>query len=81
VVQWRLVLVLIEVENACDFKAKFLEQVFEPMAIGWQNMIYLIYPYFHGQKCRWRKLYQLQDADPIFPIVVPARLLFPTPQQ
>jgi hypothetical protein len=61
-------------------RAKFLEQAFD-----WQNMTYLFYPYFHGQKCRWRKLYQLQDADPLFlkflqagmaRVVVPARLGF-----
>jgi hypothetical protein len=42
-------------------RAKFLEQVFD-----WNFMSYLLYPYFHGKKCRWKKLYQLQDADPDF---------------
>jgi hypothetical protein len=42
-------------------RAKFLEQVFE-----WKLMTYQFYPYFYGNKCRWRKLYQLDDADPMF---------------
>lgn len=42
-------------------RAKFLEQVFD-----WDFMSYLFYPYFHAQKCRWKMLYQLQDADPDF---------------
>jgi hypothetical protein len=42
-------------------RAKFLEQAFE-----WKLMTYQFYPYFYGNKCRWRKLYQLNDADPMF---------------
>jgi hypothetical protein len=42
-------------------RAKFLEQVFD-----WDFMSYLLYPYFHGQRCRWKKLYQMQDSDPDF---------------
>jgi predicted RNase H-like HicB family nuclease len=53
------------VVNCCTLyegqRAKFLEQVFD-----WKNMTYLFYPYFHGQKCRWKMLYQLQDADTLF---------------
>jgi hypothetical protein len=37
---------------------KFFEQ-----AIEWQNMTYLFYPYFWGNKPRWSTLKQLSDTD------------------
>jgi hypothetical protein len=40
---------------------QYVEQAFE-----WSLMTYLFYPYFWGRHCKWRKIYQLQDADPIF---------------
>jgi hypothetical protein len=61
-------------------RARFLEQVFD-----WDFMSYLFYPYFHAQKCRWKMLYQLQDADLDFlkflqagmaRVLVPVRLGF-----
>ena len=42
-------------------RANFLEQCFE-----WDIMTYQFLPYFYGQRCRWRKIYQLNDADPLF---------------
>ncbi len=42
-------------------RVKFFEQVFE-----WKLMTYNFYQYFWGNKCRWRKLYQLNDIDPLF---------------
>ncbi|MEM0996950.1 MAG: hypothetical protein AAGN35_07720 [Bacteroidota bacterium] len=42
-------------------KVKFFEQAFE-----WSLMSYRFYPYFWGSRCRWRKLYQLNDNDPLF---------------
>jgi hypothetical protein len=43
------------------YQAKFLEQAFE-----WGIMTYSFFPYFWGKEERWRKLYQLNDTDPIF---------------
>jgi hypothetical protein len=43
------------------YQAKFMEQAFE-----WGIMTYSFYPYFWGKEERWRKLYQLNDTDPIF---------------
>ena len=40
---------------------QFVEQCFE-----WRLMTYLFYPYFWGRKCNWLKIYQLEDADPLF---------------
>jgi hypothetical protein len=40
---------------------QFIEQAFE-----WRLMTYLFYPYFWGRKCNWKKLYQLENADPVF---------------
>lgn len=42
-------------------RVKFIEQGFE-----WNLMTYTFYPYFWGNKKRWRKLYQLNDTDPLF---------------
>lgn len=42
-------------------RVKFFEQAFD-----WELMTYRFFPYFWGAKCRWKKLYQLQDADPLF---------------
>jgi hypothetical protein len=42
-------------------RVKFFEQAFE-----WNLMAYHFYPYFWGSKCRWRKRYQMNDADPLF---------------
>lgn len=61
-------------------RAKFLEQVFD-----WNFMSYVFYPYFHGKRCRWKMLHQLQDADLDFlkflqagmaRVLVPVRLGF-----
>jgi len=41
--------------------AKFLEKAFD-----WKLMTYLFLPYYWGNKCRWKKLYQLNDSDPLF---------------
>lgn len=40
---------------------QFFEQLFE-----WRLMTYAFYPYFWGRKCNWEKIYQLDDADPLF---------------
>lgn len=40
---------------------QFVEQAFE-----WNLMTYLFYPYFWGRKCNWKKIYQLEDTDPLF---------------
>lgn len=40
---------------------KFFEQ-----AIEWQNMTYMYYPYFWGNKPRWNTLKQLSDDDFLF---------------
>jgi hypothetical protein len=40
---------------------QFVEQAFE-----WSLITYLFYPYFWGRKCNWSKIYQLDDADPLF---------------
>jgi hypothetical protein len=40
---------------------QFLEQCFE-----WKLMTYLFFPYLWGRKCNWQKIYQLDDADPLF---------------
>lgn len=40
---------------------QFVEQAFE-----WKLLTYVFYPYFWGRKCKWRQLYTLEDADPIF---------------
>lgn len=37
------------------------EQSFE-----WNNMVYLFYPYFWGQKVDWPTISQLTDTDPVF---------------
>ena len=37
------------------------EQSFE-----WNNMVYLFYPYFWGQKVDWPTISQLSDTDPVF---------------
>ena len=42
-------------------RAKFFEQGFD-----WKLMTYTFLPYFWGNKCRWRKMYQLDDTDPLF---------------
>lgn len=42
-------------------RAKFIEQCFE-----WNLMTYNLYGYFWANKGRWRPLYQLNDADPLF---------------
>jgi hypothetical protein len=56
---------------------EFIEQAFE-----WKLMTYLFYPYFWGRKCNWQKIYQIDNADPLFlgflqagfaRVVVPAR--------
>jgi hypothetical protein len=57
---------------------QFIEQAFE-----WKLITYLFYPYFWGRKCNWKKIYQLEDVDPLFlgflqagyaRVVVPVRL-------
>lgn len=40
---------------------QFLEQAFE-----WKLITYLFYPYFWGRRCNWKKIYQLDDIDPLF---------------
>lgn len=40
---------------------QFVEQAFE-----WKIMTYSLYPYFWGRKCNWKKIYQLDDVDPVF---------------
>ena len=40
---------------------QFVEQAFE-----WKLITYLFYPYFWGRKCNWRKIYQIDDVDPLF---------------
>jgi hypothetical protein len=40
---------------------QFVEQCFQ-----WNLMTYLFFPYFWGRKCNWKKIYQLEDVDPIF---------------
>ncbi|MFN0202031.1 MAG: hypothetical protein ACKVTZ_10960 [Bacteroidia bacterium] len=42
-------------------RIKFMETAFD-----WNLMTYQLYPYFWGAKCRWKKLYQLNDSDPLF---------------
>ena len=42
-------------------RTKFIEQCFE-----WSLMTYNLYGYFWANKGRWRPLYQLSDADPLF---------------
>lgn len=40
---------------------RFVEQAFE-----WENMQYLLYPYFWGKKTDWPVTSQLEDTDPLF---------------
>lgn len=40
---------------------QFFEQAFE-----WKLITYLFYPYFWGRQCNWKKIYQLDDVDPLF---------------
>lgn len=40
---------------------QFFEQAFE-----WKLITYLLYPYFWGRQCNWKKIYQLDDVDPLF---------------
>ncbi|MFW9929637.1 MAG: hypothetical protein ACFFD1_09615, partial [Candidatus Thorarchaeota archaeon] len=40
---------------------QFFEQAFE-----WENMTYLLYPYFWGKKTDWVLTSQLEDTDPLF---------------
>jgi hypothetical protein len=40
---------------------QFVEQ-----ALEWKLITYLFYPYFWGRKCNWKKIYQLEDVDPLF---------------
>jgi hypothetical protein len=42
-------------------RAKFIEQCFE-----WPLMTYTLYPYFWAGRSEWRRLYTLNDADPLF---------------
>lgn len=59
---------------------RFFEQAFE-----WENMTYVLYPYFWGRKESWIERISYDDADPLFVaflkagaarVVVPARLNF-----
>lgn len=40
---------------------QFVEQAFE-----WSLMTYLFYPYFWGRKCNWKRIYQIEEPDPLF---------------
>jgi hypothetical protein len=40
---------------------QFFEQAFE-----WENMTYLLYPYFWGRKSEWDETFPLNDPDPQF---------------
>ncbi|PSK89538.1 hypothetical protein [Taibaiella chishuiensis] len=40
---------------------QFVENCFD-----WQLMTYSFYPYFWSRKAQWKKIYQLDDADPVF---------------
>lgn len=42
-------------------RAKFMENAFD-----WALMVYELYPYFWGARNRWKKLYNLNDDDPLF---------------
>ena len=57
--------------------ARFFEQAFE-----WENLVYVLYPYFWGRKSEWIERLSFEDADPLFEaflkagsarVVVPAR--------
>jgi hypothetical protein len=39
----------------------FFERAFE-----WDNMLYLLYPYFWGRKAEWASIHQISDPDPQF---------------
>ena len=59
---------------------RFFEHAFE-----WENMVYVLYPYFWGRKSEWERRIKYEDADPKFidfisagaaRVVVPLRLGF-----
>ncbi|MEU7820896.1 hypothetical protein [Catellatospora sp. NPDC049133] len=56
---------------------QFLEQAFE-----WEQMTYLYYPYFWGDKRRWVEVLHQSDTDPVFAQFLTAgaaRVLVPVP--
>lgn len=53
----------LEVERACKFgsQIRFFENAFE-----WQNMLYVLYPYFWGKKSKYVSALHMVDPDPDF---------------
>jgi hypothetical protein len=54
---------LIDLAKACDNGSwiRFFENAFE-----WNNMLYVLYPYFWGRKARWISALHFTDPDPDF---------------
>jgi hypothetical protein len=53
--------------SLCESQMETLTQLrFAEQALDWKLMTYRFYPYFWANKCRWKRLYQLDDVDPLF---------------
>ncbi|WP_062059627.1 hypothetical protein [Aquimarina longa] len=52
-----------DIDKACKIgsQIRFFENIFE-----WQNMLYVLYPYFWGRKSKWISALHLTDPDPDF---------------